>query len=61
MVDQPFGNFERAAINADVFANHKDRRVALHLFPDAGADCFHHCGHAAARRAFRFTFFFDCG
>ena len=39
-VNQSFGDFERAAINADVFADAEDRGVALHLFPDSLADRF---------------------
>ncbi len=39
-VDQPFGNFERATVNTDVFADAEDRRIAFHLFPDALANGF---------------------
>src|ERR1044071_5022666 len=31
-IDKPVGDFERAAISSDIFANHKNRRVAFHLF-----------------------------
>ena len=39
-VDEAFGDFERAAVDADVFADAEDRRIALHLFPDALANGF---------------------
>ncbi len=39
-IDQPFRNFERAAVNTDVFADAEDRGIALHLFPDALANGF---------------------
>src|ERR1039457_238232 len=37
-VDEAVGNFESAAIDADVLAYAKHARVALHLFPDSLAD-----------------------
>ena len=39
-VDEPLGNLESAAINADVFADAEDGGIALHFFPDALADRF---------------------
>ena len=39
LMDEPFGHFERAAVNANVFAHHKDAAVALHFFPYALPDC----------------------
>src|SRR5205814_9446785 len=40
MMDESVGDFERAAIAADVLADAEHRRVALHLFPDSLADGF---------------------
>src|SRR5260370_10019933 len=56
LVDDAFGDFEGAAIDADVFADQKARRGALHLFPDSSANRFDHPGHAATRRAFELLF-----
>ena len=39
-VDEAVGDFERAAIDADVFANAEDGGVALHFLPDSLADGF---------------------
>src|SRR5208283_4157213 len=39
-VDEALGDFEGAAIDADVFADAEDGGIALHLFPDALADRF---------------------
>ena len=39
-VDETIGDFECAAINADVFAEAEDRGVAVHFFPDSLADGF---------------------
>ena len=39
-VDESVGDFERAAVDADVFAEAEDGRVALHFFPDSLADGF---------------------
>src|SRR5580704_15223247 len=39
-VDETVGDFEGAAVNADVFAEAEDRRVAVHFFPDSLADGF---------------------
>ena len=46
-VDEAVGDFERAAVDADVFANAEDGRIALHLLPDSLADGFEigECGH----------------
>src|SRR5260370_38074025 len=55
------GDLDGAAISAHVFADQKDSRVALHLFPDPSANCLDHRGGAAARRAFEFAFLFKCG
>src|SRR6516164_4522931 len=38
-VDEAVGDLESAAVNADVFSDAKDDGIALHLFPDALADC----------------------
>src|SRR5260370_6066461 len=61
LIDDAIGDFEGAAISAHVFADQKDSRVALHLFPNPSANCLDHRGGAAARRAFEFAFFFKCG
>src|SRR5438067_13663412 len=58
VIDQSVSNFERTAVSADVFTNHEHSRVALHLFPDALADCFNHRGHATTRWALELMFFF---
>ena len=39
-VDEAVGDFECAAVNADVLAQAEDGRVALHFLPDALADGF---------------------
>jgi hypothetical protein len=39
-VDETVGDFERTAINADVFAEAEDGWVAVHFFPDSLADGF---------------------
>ena len=39
-VDQAFGDFERAAVRADVFANHEDALVARHLVEERLANRF---------------------
>src|ERR1700685_1256500 len=39
-VDESVGDFEGAAVNADVFAEAEDGRVAVHFFPDSLADGF---------------------
>ena len=39
-VDESVGDFEGAAVDADVFAEAKDGRVAVHFFPDSLADGF---------------------
>src|SRR5436190_4237457 len=52
LVEQAVCYFEGSAIGADVFADHKDRRVALHLFPDALSNCFDKRRLAAARWRF---------
>ena len=44
-----------------VFADQKHRRVAIHLFPDTGANGFDHRSQAAARRAFEFSILFESG
>jgi hypothetical protein len=48
MVNEPLGDLERSAIHPDVFTYAKDSGIALHLFPDAFADCFEICnsGHS---------------
>ena len=38
--DKAVGDFESAAINADILAQAKHGRIALHLFPDSLADGF---------------------
>ena len=43
---KPCGDLERAAVDADVFADQEDVRVALHLFPEALADGFQVGGQA---------------
>src|SRR5581483_7466055 len=45
VMDESFRDFERASIYADVFANTEDSGIALHLFPNAFADCFDIGGH----------------
>ncbi len=40
MLEESGGHFERAAVDADVFAQQEDVRVALHLFPQPLADGF---------------------
>ena len=40
MIDEAFGNFERAAVNADVLTDAEDGGIAFHFFPDALADGF---------------------
>jgi len=40
VVDEAFGDFERAAVDADVFPHAEDGRVTLHLLPDSLADGF---------------------
>ena len=39
-VDEAVGDFESSAVDADVFAEAKDTRVAFHFFPDSLADGF---------------------
>src|SRR5215467_2716730 len=39
-VDESVGDFERAAVNADVFAETENGGIALHFFPDSLADGF---------------------
>src|SRR6267143_2266946 len=39
-VDETVRDFERAAVNADVFAEAEDGGVAVHFFPDSLADGF---------------------
>ena len=39
-VDETVGDFERAAVDADVFAEAEDGGVAVHFFPDSLADGF---------------------
>src|SRR5580700_4547749 len=39
-VDETIGDFERAAVDADVFAQAEDGGVAVHFFPDSLADGF---------------------
>src|SRR6202140_5020284 len=39
-VDETVGDFEGAAVDADVFAEAEDRRVAVHFFPDSLTDGF---------------------
>ena len=39
-VDESVGDFEGAAVNADVFAEAEDGGVAVHFFPDSLADGF---------------------
>src|SRR5215472_102749 len=38
-IDEAVGDLESAAVDADVFSDAKDGGIALHLFPDALADC----------------------
>ena len=47
VVDKSVRNFERAAVNADVFTNTEDGGIGLHLFPESLPDCFEVCclGH----------------
>src|SRR5215213_7823710 len=59
LIKQSISNFERAAICADVLANHKHGRVAFHLLPDSLANRLNHGGLPAPLRARRFVFFFD--
>src|SRR5712692_4923778 len=59
VIDDAFRNFECAAVRADVFADQKDSRVALHLFPDALPYGFDHGGQAATRRAFELVIFLN--
>ncbi len=39
-IDEAVGDFERAAVDADVFAETEDGRIALHFLPDSLADGF---------------------
>src|SRR5215469_18207432 len=38
-IDEAVGDLESAAVDTDVFSDAKDGGIALHLFPDALADC----------------------
>ena len=40
--EQPFGGFERAAVDADIFAEGDDGGIALHLLEQRLADRFEH-------------------
>ena len=40
VVDETICNFERAAVNANVFTNAEDGWIGLHLFPESLSDCF---------------------
>ena len=44
---KPFGHFERAAVDADIFADEHDCGIAIHLLEERLADGFQHgdCGH----------------
>ena len=61
MINDALSDFECAAIDTYVFADQKHRRVAIHLFPDTGANGFDHRSQAAARRAFEFSILFESG
>jgi len=39
-INESVGDFERATVDTDVFADTEDARVALHLLPDTLADGF---------------------
>src|SRR5437899_8004409 len=39
-VDESVGDFEGAAVDANVFAETEDGRIAVHFFPDSLADGF---------------------
>ena len=43
LVDKAIGDLEGATIDANVFANTKDRGIGFHLFPQALPDCFEVC------------------
>src|SRR5260370_24633714 len=61
LIDDAVSDFEGAAISAYVFAEKKDSRVALHLFPNPSANCLDHRTGAATRRAFEFVVLFTSG
>ena len=51
LIEQSVGDFERATVRADVFADHKHGWIAFHLFPDTLANRFDHGGLSATFRA----------
>src|SRR5437667_10453251 len=61
LIDDSIGDFEGAAIDADVFADQEHGWVALHLFPNALANSFHHRRQTSTRWPFELVFFFECG
>jgi hypothetical protein len=40
VVDKTVSDFERAAVNANVFTDAEDGGVGLHFFPESLPDCF---------------------
>src|SRR5579883_408020 len=40
MMNEAFRDFESSAIDANVFSNAEDTRIALHLLPEPLSDCF---------------------
>src|ERR1051326_3196450 len=43
VMNETVSHFERAALNADAFADAEGGGVGLHLFPESLADCFEIC------------------
>ena len=39
-VDESVGDFERAAVDADIFSQAEDGGIVFHFFPDSLADGF---------------------
>ena len=54
-IDQSFRDFEGAAIDAHIFADHEHGWIALHLFPNPGANRLDHRGGGATRWMFKFA------
>src|SRR6185369_10205605 len=59
LIDQSVSDFERAAIRADVFTDHKHGWIAFHLLPNTLANGLNERGLSTTFRARRFMFFFD--
>src|SRR5437763_3440147 len=69
-VDEAVGNLEGTAVDADIFAEAEDSRIALHFFPDTLADGFeisklrhgyeHHRTRALVQVHCCFSFLLSC-